>query len=118
MRLPALASKMLLRLYDLRSLVLNAFSSIGSVLSAKIVVEIIPAMTGRSMSIVFSFVNRGLLYRSRRQGYALENTDSCPQWGIATGYFESPLMPRDRRPLVEQAQFPSFIRGFSAIADP
>src|SRR5512135_2530131 len=97
MRLPALASRMLPRLYDLRSLVLNAFSSMGSVLSAKMVVEIVPAMTGRLMSMVFSLAPRSGAYRPRRQEYALQREDSCPQWGIALGYFSPPPTPHDRR---------------------
>jgi hypothetical protein len=40
---------MLPRLYELRSLVRAAFTSMGSVLRAKIVVEIAPATTGRFM---------------------------------------------------------------------
>jgi hypothetical protein len=54
MTLPTLLSRILPRLYDLMSFVRNAFSSIGSVLRAKIVVEIAPAMTGSSRFIAAS----------------------------------------------------------------
>jgi hypothetical protein len=43
---------MLPRLYDLRSLVWNAFTSMGSVLNTKIIVERVPATTGRFVSIM------------------------------------------------------------------
>jgi len=42
---------MLLRLYDLKSFVRNAFISMGSVLNAKMVVEIAPAKMGRLIFI-------------------------------------------------------------------
>ncbi len=44
---PTFASRMLPRLYDERSRVRYAFTSIGSVLAAKISVDAIPAMIGR-----------------------------------------------------------------------
>src|SRR5262245_19810713 len=115
--LPVLANRILPRLYDLRSLVLNAFSSMGSVLNAKIVVEIVPAMTGRLMSIVFSLAHPGGAYCPRTLGYVLERADSCPQWGIAMGYFISPSLPGRKWSLIEQAQFPGFVGSFGAVAD-
>jgi hypothetical protein len=48
MMLPTFKSKMLLRLYDERSFVRTAFTSMGSAPRAKITVEIAPAMTGRA----------------------------------------------------------------------
>jgi hypothetical protein len=51
MTLPTLLSRMLLRLYDLRFFVRNAFSTIGSILNAKIIVEIVPAMIGKFIFI-------------------------------------------------------------------
>jgi hypothetical protein len=44
---PTLASTRLPRLYDVRSRVRRALTSIGNVLAAKITVEVIPASTGR-----------------------------------------------------------------------
>ena len=46
-----LAGRMLPRLFEVRLLVRNALNSIGGVLSAKVVVEIAPAITGTFVSI-------------------------------------------------------------------
>src|SRR3990172_8627480 len=49
--LPRLLSRILPRLYELRSFVRTAFNSMGSVLKAKMVVEKTPANTGKLISI-------------------------------------------------------------------
>jgi hypothetical protein len=50
--LPALASRMVARLYELRSLVRPAFHSIGRVLAAKMDVEMVPVTaSGKSWKL-------------------------------------------------------------------
>jgi hypothetical protein len=78
MTLPRLLKTMLPRLYELRSLLRTAFTSMGTTLEAKMSVETVPASIGRPMSMAASFVVGLDSLTTLGAGPGPEHRDRCP----------------------------------------